>query len=76
LLSGSGWLRTAAKLSAIRPRSNERCAGAEDAEVVFLAKGMEACDLGLLRHEAHMYLLQGVHVPVCCGIVGLRVPYL
>lgn len=47
---------------------------------VFVAKGVEACNLRYLRHEARIYqhlrLLQGVHVPVCCGTIGLRVPYL
>jgi hypothetical protein len=47
---------------------------------VFVAKGVEACNLRYLRHEARIYQhlrpLQGVHVPVCCGIIDLRVPYL
>jgi len=47
---------------------------------VFVAKGVEACNLRYLRHEACIYQrlrpMQGVHVPVCCGIVGLRIPYL
>jgi tRNA A-37 threonylcarbamoyl transferase component Bud32 len=47
---------------------------------VFVAKGVQACNLRYLRHEARVYQhlrpLQGVHVPVCCGIVGLRMPYL
>ncbi|KAM0714634.1 hypothetical protein Q7P37_009930 [Cladosporium fusiforme] len=47
---------------------------------VFVAKGVEAYNLRYLRHEACIYQrlrpMQGVHVPVCCGIVGLRVPYL
>lgn len=47
---------------------------------VFVAKGVEACNLRYLRHEARIYHhlrpMQGVHVPVCCGIVGLHVPYL
>lgn len=45
---------------------------------VFVAKGVEARNLVHLRHEAHWRLrpLQGFYVPVCRGIVGLRVPNL
>jgi len=47
---------------------------------VFVAKGVEACNQRYLRDEAHIYQrlrpLQGVHVPVCCGIINLHVPYL
>jgi hypothetical protein len=47
---------------------------------VFVAKGVETRNLHYLCHEARMYQhvrsLQGLRVPVCCGVVGLRVPYL
>lgn len=47
---------------------------------VFVVKGVEACDKGYLRHEARIYQrlrpVQGAHVPVCCGIINLRIPYL
>ena len=47
---------------------------------VFVAKGGPECDSRHLRYEAHIYRhlrpVQGIHVPACCGIVCLRVPYL
>lgn len=47
---------------------------------VFVARGVKACHLWYLRHEAPNFQrlrpVQGVHVPVCYGIFGLRVPYL
>lgn len=42
---------------------------------VFVAKGVEECKLRYLWHEARIYRhlrpVQGIHVPVCCGIVAL-----
>jgi len=47
---------------------------------IFVAKGVEAHNLRYLRHEArihqHLRPLRGVHVPVCYGVIGLRVPCL
>jgi hypothetical protein len=44
-----------------------------------VAKGVERIDHSLLQHEQQVYhrlsIIQGVHVPVCLGIVDLLRPY-
>lgn len=61
------------------PKETHNKVRLSDSGYTLVAKGAEAAEANLLRHERHIYDrlrgMQGIHIPVCLGILDLALPF-